>query len=280
MQDLTNISKIALALAKAQSEFPLIAKTKTAHIQTKNGGMYTYDYADLAVLIGATRQPLAKNELSFTQFVEYEDVFLKVTTILMHSSGEYLLTTFKTRVVGDDLKAIGTAITYIRRYSLAAILGIASDEDKDDPAGQGSTRQGNKGGRQVATSNKGGEPPQPDGPDGSPGQAPNTSAPPNGKAPDGKGDGKTKPKPQHTVESVRAYLTKAAAEGTAINAEGWGKINRTVTRLATELGLEDAINAHSMIEGVQTSDEEARSHTVQLLEACETEKAARELEGK
>lgn len=275
MQDFQNIAKIALALALAQSEFPLIAKTKTAHIQTKNGGMYAYDYADLAVLISAVRPALAKHELSFSQFPEYEDGFLKLTTILMHSSGQYLVNVFRTRVSADDLKAIGTAITYIRRYCLAAILGVASDEDKDDPAGQSNGKQG-KGSRQVGTSSRGGEPPQPDGPDGSPGQAPAASAPPNGKA----SDGKAKPKPQHTVKSVRAYLNKAAAEGTAINAEGWGKINRTVTRLATELGLEDAINAHSMIEGVQTSDEEARSHTVQLLEACEAEKAARELEGK
>lgn len=271
MNDLTNISQIALALAKAQAEFPLIAKTKTAHIQTKGGSMFSYDYADLAVLIGAVRPALAKYELAFSQFPEYEDGFLKLTTILMHSSGQYLINVFRTRVSADDLKAVGTAITYIRRYSLSAILGVASDEDKDDPTedkgGEGARKGGRTNGRQVGTSDRS--------------NAPLTaSANANATTTATTADGKDKPKQQHTVETVRAYLDKVTAEGKALTAEDWRKINRTVTRLATELGLEDAINSHSMIEGVEVSDKEARDNTINLLLACEAEKTPRQLEGK
>lgn len=110
------------ALAKAQGEFPDIQKTKTGH---------GYKYADIADILKAVRPVLSKNGLAVFQNIEGD----KLTTTLAHSSGATLVSSYPLVQDGtgrmNNIQRIGAALTYARRYSLTALLGVAADEDVD-----------------------------------------------------------------------------------------------------------------------------------------------------
>lgn len=128
-----SITQIAEALAKAQAEFPKLPKDKVAKIDTKAGGQYSYRYADLASILEAIREPMAKHKLAIVQPVESGQGSVRVTTVILHGSGEYLGCEVTIAYQGD-VKALGSAITYARRYGLTSMLGLAADEDDDATA--------------------------------------------------------------------------------------------------------------------------------------------------
>lgn len=122
------LDKLAAALAKAQGQFPAVPKTgKNPHLNN--------EYSTLDDIIGAVRKPLAENGLSFVQLLGGNGK-LSLTTILMHESGQYLKTEV-TVASGEAnrgvnaLQALGAGITYMKRYSLGALLGIATEGDTD-----------------------------------------------------------------------------------------------------------------------------------------------------
>lgn len=134
------IGALAAALAKAQSEMNNASKNKV------NGG-FNSKYADLAQVINTTREPLAKNGLSVAQCVGGFDSAtntMQLTTILMHSSGEWIQSDMTIPVKSKydknsktwqmDAQCAGSAITYARRYSLAAMIGISQDDDDGNAA--------------------------------------------------------------------------------------------------------------------------------------------------
>lgn len=133
---------IATALAKAQGEFPPIEQNCTATIQTRAGGKYTYDYADLAAIREAIAPALAKYGLALVQAVGNGPVGepgsqgetyieVRVQTELIHESGEWFRTPILSVVVEDEeIKEIGIATTYCRRYQVQTLLGIAPEQDK------------------------------------------------------------------------------------------------------------------------------------------------------
>lgn len=135
MNDATTggLDKIAPALAKAQAEMSNPPKTKTANV-----GKYKYRYADLAEIIDHVRATLGKHGLAVTQIVDGA----MLRTLLMHESGQTLESRY-------DLPAqaaaqeMGSAITYARRYSLCAILGIAAEEDDDGEKAMDAGKTGN-----------------------------------------------------------------------------------------------------------------------------------------
>ncbi len=89
-------------------------------------------YATLDALLGAVRPVLSKHNLAFVQSTVHEGDYIYITTLLMHISGECLESSpLRVRVVKDDPQGVGSAITYARRYSLSAFLGIASSDDDD-----------------------------------------------------------------------------------------------------------------------------------------------------
>lgn len=116
---MTNIFK---ALANFQNEVPPIKK---------NAKGYGYKFADLNQIVDTIRPILYKNKLGYTQKVQGD----YIETILFHwESGETI--TSNTLIPNDvSLKGqnafqiLGSAITYLKRYSLSAILGIVTDED-------------------------------------------------------------------------------------------------------------------------------------------------------
>jgi hypothetical protein len=87
-------------------------------------------YATLASCFEASK-PAFENGLSVTQDLEVADGRVQVTTILMHSSGEWLESTVSLKPRADTPQDIGACATYGRRYGLSAILGLSSDDDDD-----------------------------------------------------------------------------------------------------------------------------------------------------
>jgi hypothetical protein len=114
------------AFTKAQAEFPTIAQTKTADM-----GTYSYTYADLGDIIDAVRPILIKHDLAFAQSAVTLDGKIGVETRIYHTSGHVEIFGPLYLPAGNDARSAGSAVTYARRYSLTAALGITSDEDAD-----------------------------------------------------------------------------------------------------------------------------------------------------
>ena len=123
-----SIKEIAGALSKAQAEMPSVKFNSTnPFLKSK--------YADLGAVIDTSKAILATHGLSVSQLVESQDNKIGVTTILMHNSGEWLESTCWLEL-GDEkgksnAQVAGSIVTYLRRYSLASILGMYADEDGD-----------------------------------------------------------------------------------------------------------------------------------------------------
>jgi hypothetical protein len=131
-----DISKLAEALSKMQGMTPPVAKGKTA-----GGGKFTYSYADLSAIWEAIRAPLDKNGLSVTQVYSQEQDALKLITILMHNSGQWIRSVLNVNTKDIDIQKIGSAMTYNRRYALSAILGISTEDDDDGESVKDAPRQ-------------------------------------------------------------------------------------------------------------------------------------------
>jgi hypothetical protein len=121
-----SIGKVALALAKAQGAMK--SASKDATVTTPQ---YTRRYADLASCWEVARAPLAANELAFVQMTEPDQGGLSLISMLVHSSGEFLRSRLFMPLVQATPQAVGSAITYGRRYGMCALLGIAAEEDDD-----------------------------------------------------------------------------------------------------------------------------------------------------
>lgn len=129
LQTSESLDQLAAALAASQSKFPAIAKDKTAEIPTKSGTKYKFQYADLADVLAAVRPALSENGLAITQLVHGKALL----TALLHSSGQRIVSSVDLMQVQADPKVFGAEITYLRRYALCALLGIAADDDVDAP---------------------------------------------------------------------------------------------------------------------------------------------------
>ena len=125
MRTSESTAKLSEALAIAQGVMKAPVKDKTA-----KAGSYSYSYADLARVFEALREPLAANGLSITQVMDSEEGKLFLLTRLLHASGEWVEGSYPIplNLSGQQL---GSALTYARRYSLSAIVGIAADDDDD-----------------------------------------------------------------------------------------------------------------------------------------------------
>ena len=129
-----------VALAKAQGEF------ETATKNQKNP-FFNSKYLTLGGVIEVIRKPFAKNGLSFLQFptVKKEDnsTTVIIKTVIAHESGETIENELSLPVTTggriSDAQAIGSAITYARRYALQSLVGISADEDDDGNSACGKT---------------------------------------------------------------------------------------------------------------------------------------------
>lgn len=130
-QTSATLGKLAAALARVQGQLGHVAKDKT--VKTEK---YKYTYADLASCIDAVRAPLAANEIAVVQVPSADGVKVTVTTMIMHSSGEWVSGELTLSAAKADPQSIGSAISYGRRYGLSAMLGLATEDDDGQVASQ------------------------------------------------------------------------------------------------------------------------------------------------
>lgn len=114
------------ALAKAQGEFEPIKKEKTAKTAS-----FSYSYASLDTFLDKCRPILAKHGIAIVQPFEILDGANVLRTELRHTSGEMICSVFLLQRVPDTDQQLGSMLTYLRRYTLAALLGVAAEEDDD-----------------------------------------------------------------------------------------------------------------------------------------------------
>lgn len=126
MQTSEQTNELAQALSKAQGEM------HNAELDKKNPH-FSSKYASLAAIRNTVSKPLANNGISYVQMtgVDENGQFVLFTR-LTHSSGQYMESRFPLPVNLDKMQAMGSALSYARRYTLAAVCGIAAGEDDDD----------------------------------------------------------------------------------------------------------------------------------------------------
>lgn len=134
MQKSESIAKLSKALATVQANLkPAVKDATNPHFKSK--------YADLSSIWDSCREPLSKNGLSVVQGNSVGlDGTIIVETILLHESGEWIQSELALPLSKQDPQGVGSAMTYGRRYGLAAIVGIVADVD-DDGIAASSNRQ-------------------------------------------------------------------------------------------------------------------------------------------
>lgn len=124
------IAAISAALTKAQAAMGGAVKDSA-------NPFFNSTYADLESVTEAVRKPATDNGLSWVQGAGTdENGVVSLTTLLMHSSGEWIKTTVQSRPKDITPQSVGSAITYNRRYGLAAAFGVCQTDD-DGNAAQG-----------------------------------------------------------------------------------------------------------------------------------------------
>lgn len=131
------IKELVGALSKAQGSMsPAVFNRVNPHFKNR--------YADFTSCMECCRAPLANNGLSVMQYCESLNERLVLVTMLAHTSGQWMKSYFPLNPMKMDSQSIGSAMTYAKRYSLSAMLGIVSDNEDDDAEaaqGRGSFQQ-------------------------------------------------------------------------------------------------------------------------------------------
>jgi len=128
------------ALASAQSEMEPATIDGKATVKTRTGGSYSYTYASLASVWQSIRKPLTNHGLSIIQRTYHEDGMIHLATILAHKDGGTVISHMPICPIGAPAQEMGSALTYARRYCIAAMVGVVSDEDDDGKAASQTNR--------------------------------------------------------------------------------------------------------------------------------------------
>lgn len=127
---------LAHALVELQSQLPPLGKGRSAKVETKSGGSYSYDYADLSDVTDAIMPLLGKCGLAFVCTPTMNDAGSFVLGYrLMHVSGERIEGEYPLSRDGTP-QSVGSAITYARRYVLCAVTGLVAAADDDGRVAQ------------------------------------------------------------------------------------------------------------------------------------------------
>ncbi len=135
MNKSTSIGALAKALLAFHVKVDKVRKDST-------NPFFKSKYASLSNILEVIDTPLIESGLVFSQFPTDEN---GLTTILIHAeSGEWLESEYEMKPVKNDPQGVGSAITYQRRYALAAVLGLNIDDDDDGNHASGSTNETKK----------------------------------------------------------------------------------------------------------------------------------------
>jgi hypothetical protein len=134
-----SIGALAAALAKAQIELANPEKSMVATIEAdgRRAANQTFRYAPLSSGLDIVRKTLGRHEIATVQTtaVDKTGEFVNLTTLLAHSSGEWISSDWPVCLLDEmaSPKRMGAALTYARRYALFALVGIAAEDDLDAP---------------------------------------------------------------------------------------------------------------------------------------------------
>ena len=128
MNQSDSIINLAIALSIVQGKL-------TYAIKDSNNPFFKSKYADLESVWDSCRNLLSQNGLAVMQFPgEYYDGTMHLTTILTHKSGEWIGQDMSVPVTKPDAQGAGSALTYMRRYALAAVVGVVQADDDGNAA--------------------------------------------------------------------------------------------------------------------------------------------------
>lgn len=119
-----SIEQVAKSFVAALGELSEVTKNKKA-----DTGKFEYGYADLASTVAMVRPVLLKHGLAVSQTAGSEGDDVLIWTTVLHASGEFLSSMPLRFAGGQTAQQTGSAITYLRRYSLMAFLGLATEDD-------------------------------------------------------------------------------------------------------------------------------------------------------
>jgi len=131
-------SESIAALSKALTQ---VQGSVEGAVKGKVNPAFKSKYADLTSVWEACREPLVMNGLSVVQFPgEMVDNRMTLTTQLSHESGEWMRCTLSIPLTKADAQGYGSAVTYARRYALAAVVGVCPEDDDGNAASRGTAR--------------------------------------------------------------------------------------------------------------------------------------------
>lgn len=143
MKTSESIVEISKALTESWSSFNNPKHNQKVTVKTKSGGQYQFEYTDLGGILDEVKphlkeQGIAINQQAYTDFVEGTFV-VSVVTRLIHYSGEWIESKPLQFPAGNNIQDMGGLITYMKRYSLSAMLGISTEADDDGNVASGNT---------------------------------------------------------------------------------------------------------------------------------------------
>lgn len=127
MEMSASIAELAVALSKAQATMPPAIKDSA-------NPFFKSRYADLESVWEACRKPLTDQGLAIVQSPSAEGTRVTVETVLTHTSGQWVGGKASATAKDDSPQAIGSAITYLRRYALQSFAGVAPADDDGEAA--------------------------------------------------------------------------------------------------------------------------------------------------
>lgn len=140
------------AMSEFQRRCPAIKKDATAKIVSQRGGSYSYSYATLPTILEIVEPLLGELGLSLSWRQKHEGQAVSASCVVSHKLGHQEESGFITMPYTNDggrmnpAQAVGSALTYARRYSLLAILGLAPEDDDDArSAGNGESADWRRG---------------------------------------------------------------------------------------------------------------------------------------
>lgn len=124
---MSELSELAKALCVAQSQIKGAVKDSA-------NPFFKSKYADLESVWEAIRKPLTDQGLSVVQLMDWREGHPVLVTRLLHTSGQFIESVMPLFMKAQDPQALGSAMTYARRYSLAAIVGVPQIDDDGEAA--------------------------------------------------------------------------------------------------------------------------------------------------
>ena len=123
-------------MEKTNNIYAALARAQATYTSAQKGGYnphYKSSFSTFEDLVLASRESLAREGLSVSQYLNSDDDKEYLVTLLMHSSGEIIKSKVRIYVKDSaDIQKFGSAMTYLKRYVYASICGIATSEHDDD----------------------------------------------------------------------------------------------------------------------------------------------------